>query len=131
MDKSEMTIDDHVFAVTSAAGMNEELATNRLQNLQEDERVKIITVIVGVDTKQVAESLKRIAEIFTDAIKAYKKALGLLFEIQDFVSQIDFDEINRAHKSRRALYKLDFSRSRIYHQVINRKPRYLVKKIIR
>lgn len=131
MYKSEITNDEHVFAVTTTTGMNTELSINRLQQLENDEQIKTIAAIVGVDTKQVAESLKRIAEFFADAFKAYQKAFGLLLELQDFVERIDFDEIYSLQKEKRELHKLKFERPRIQHQVLERKPRHLIKKIIR
>lgn len=130
MHKNEMAMDEHVFAVASVAGMDEELNINKLQQLENDERINIIATITGLDTKQVTETLKRITEFFADAVKAFKKALGLLFEFKDFVEQIDFDEICR-QKEKRELYKLNFERPRIKHQVLDRKPRHLIKKVIR
>lgn len=51
----------------------------------------------------------------------------LFEESYDMTDSLKY-EIN---KERSDLYKLDFTRPRIQHQVIERKPRHLIKKVIR
>lgn len=91
-------------------------------------QIKNTAEITGVEITQLKESLKRIAEFFVNAFKAFKKIWD---KLTDFVEQIDFDEIYSQQKEKRELYKLNFKRPRIQHQVLDRKPRHLIKKIIR
>lgn len=50
--------------------------------------------------------------------------------IKEISEVLDYKKIEKSIKRRKLLYKLNLDRPLIRHQVISRKPRYLVKKII-
>ncbi len=132
MHKDEMSAQECIGIFVSSEGMNatEFIELSKSKNLEEDERVRAIATIAGVTAEQFAISLKGFAEAISVMADAFMKAFGWVKELSDFITQFDFNEINHIRKSRKMLYKLDFSRPRIQHQVVNRKPRYLIKKII-
>lgn len=126
--------EEHVLAIMSAGGASPQqiIEICNHQHLEEDERVQELSVISGLDTKKIIEALKSLAQIFTNMLNAFKEAIDPLWKgLIDIVEQVDFDDFFNENKHKRELYKMDFTKPKVQHQVLNRKPRYLVKKVIR
>lgn len=126
--------EEYALAIMSAGGASPQqiIEICNHQHLEEDERVHELSVISGLDTKKIIEALKSLAQIFTNMLNAFKEAIDPLRKgLIDIVEQVDFDDFFNENKHKRKLYKMDFTKPKVQHQVLNRKPRYLVKKVIR
>ena len=105
---------------------------------------KIIVVVASADnsfsTAEIAEAIATMAKCFCVAIEFVENGVRALTEmfnemkacsIELFENIKDFHEKEAEREYHRALHKLDFTRKKIAHQVMCRKPKHLVKKIIR
>lgn len=125
--------EEYVFAIMSAAGTSTQQIIDICNDQHlEDERVRELSVISGLDKKKIKEALESLAQIFTNILNAFKEAIEPLWRsFIEIVEHVDFDEFFTENKNKRELYKMDFTKPKVQHQVLNRKPRYLVKKVIR
>ena len=105
---------------------------------------RIIVVASGANnrfsTAEMAEAIATMAAAFHVAIEFVEnsvRALADMFSemksgtIELFENIKEFHEKEAERDYYRELHKLDFTRKKIVHQVMCRKPKYLVKKIIR
>ena len=105
---------------------------------------KIIVVAASADnsfsTAEIAEAIATMATAFHVAVEFIEnsmRAFAEMFEemkpcvIELFENIKEFHEKEAERDYHRELYKLDFKRPEIKHQILCRKPRHLVKKIIR
>jgi hypothetical protein len=126
--------EEYVLAIMSAAGTSPQQIIDicNHQHLEEDERVRELSAISGLDTKKIKEALKSLALIFTNILNTFKEAIEPLWGgLNAIVEHVNFKEFFNENKHKRELYKRDFTKLKVQHQVLNRKPRYLVKKVIR
>ena len=102
---------------------------------QEVQKHQLIIVANGFDTTQITTAIIALAEAFEVVFETISENLrplaqwleeyGLSFDQYNlFLSQTEFAE----EKAKR--HKIDFTRPVIRHQVISRKPKHLIKKII-
>ena len=86
--------------------------------------------------KEIADALMYIAEVFGENAKQLAEALmiatrttnDLIMSFEEFATMVNCMEPRR--QETKPIYKMCFDRPRIVHQVSNRRPRNLVKKII-
>lgn len=69
---------------------------------------------------KLVESLRKIAQVFMNAWKWIKEKVIELYQLEE-----------ERPASIRNYHKFIFTRQKVHHQVIERKPRHLIKKIIR
>lgn len=94
----------------------------------------------GYDNLYMPEHLKKFDKVVQAYIKlweAIREAARNYYEqLEESVFLVvqtvdDYLKAEADRKRRRALYKIDFTRPAVQHQVINRKPKNLIKKVIR
>lgn len=96
---------------------------------QEVRKHEIVIVSRGFTVEQMTTAIFNMIQAF--------KIIGETFEEQIKKLSIWFDEYNLAldefpkREVKNEIYKLDFARPIICHQVLSRKPKRLIKKIIR
>jgi len=93
-----------------------------------------------LSSAEITEAIANIAAVFQVAVEFVAnsvRAIAEMFgEIKPSIIEL-FENVKEFHKKEaerdyyRELHKLDFTRPSIKHQIICRKPRHLVKKIIR
>ena len=95
-----------------------------------EENQKVVVVLGGIEVDE--EIINQVYVIFSSAIKEIKEVFSnmavALTNVFNIVKEILAEEIDREEK--RELYKLNFTRPMIQHQVLCRKPK-LIRKIIR
>lgn len=105
-----------------------------MQNLdiENDDRLIVFAAGLGMSTSEVIVIVERFSkvaqEIVTALSKAFEPVIKLFRQVADYLEESDLGEVDREHK--RELHKLNFTRPNIRHQVLERKPRNLIKKII-
>lgn len=102
-------------------------STNQLIE-QEVRKHEIVIVSAGYNVDQVTEAIVGLAKAFTIVIENIEEQTKKLFELFGQCN-FAFEEIQE-REIKREMYKLDFSRPVIRHQVIDRKPKRLIKKVI-
>lgn len=82
-----------------------------------------------MSVEQLKENLKTMARAFGVVVD---NAMKLWNEVKEWVIDrlLDLERIEKENRKKRLLYKLNFDRPKIKSQVIDRKPRYLIKKVI-
>ena len=78
-------------------------------------------------------SFERLAKALAELAVVVSEVIHELFEDCIFIydAMQDYWKAEADRKRRRALYKIDFTRPVIQHQVSHRKPKHLIKKVIR
>ena len=98
-------------------------------DLESEKRLIAIATSVGIERQEVILIFENIAEAAVKILVAFTELIESAFEVlKPLVEAVSEFEIE--NENRKELYKLDFQRPRIQHQVLNRKPRNLIKKII-
>ena len=124
-------LEDRVGLIAIAAGADliEINATKTVEELETNKDVIAIANITGCSSKEVAEALKYMTERLVSAATVIVMACEGVRHFFEALSSTIHEVIER--EENRSFYKLDFKRPKIQHQVACRRPRHLVKKIIR
>ncbi|MFY0521006.1 hypothetical protein ACOMCU_24755 [Lysinibacillus sp. UGB7] len=104
--------------------------------------IKDAAVSIGPQTfknaEEIANALMHIAEVFGATIKQLQEALMIAARNTGDITAMTGEEIGAAlncmepcRQETKPIHKMCFVRPRIVHQVSSRKPRHLIKKIIR
>lgn len=101
-------------------------------DLERDERVIVIANAGGISVTEVmcainrfSNEMQQVAKVFREIIDSVAKIIRKIYEE---IKEIYIDELDCDYQTE--LYKLNFQRPKIQHQVLDRKPRNLIKKII-
>lgn len=80
---------------------------------------------------EIIERWEHVKKVVAKLFKAFKDWVEekLRIVITTYKKAIEIVKSNENQK-KKALYKLDFKRPKIKHQVLNRKPKHLIKKVI-
>lgn len=105
----------------------------QLYELENDERVIVIAGGIGIDRNQLQAILEPFVKAVHEAVLILSEKIATAIDgIRQLYREIEVvisEELER--ESKREIYKLDFKRPKIEHQVMCRKPKHQVKKIIR
>lgn len=107
-------------------GTLEELQKQKIE--QEVRKYEDVVANAGYSVDQLTEVIANIVEGFTVVFESFKEQmerLRELFEAYNFT----LEEIHKT-EVKRDLHKINFTRPVIRHQVIDRKPKRLIKKVI-
>ena len=106
--------------------------------LENSEKIIVVAASAGnsFSTAEIAEAIATMAAAFHVAVEFIENSVRAFAEMKLHIIEL-FENIKEFRKKEaerdyhRTLYKLDFTRKKIVHQVTCRKPKHLVKKIIR
>lgn len=124
MYENESVEEKHVFNIICFNGLDlfEKVETERAEDLETNEYVIAIARKLAESVRAVVEILKRLWQ----RIKAaFEKTGYTAVEIEWLYTK------TLEREERRQLFKLDFNRPKIQHQVLCRQPRQVIRKIIR
>lgn len=90
------------------------------------EQLEEVAAQLGISFDEVKQAIKNLAKAIGNIVDRVSEVCNSIVER---IEKVDLEEMDREWK--RNLHKIDFSRPKIQHQVMCRKPKNLVKKIIR
>lgn len=118
-----------LIAIAGGADLIEINATKTVEELETNKDVIAIANITGCSSKEVAEALKCMTERLVSAATVIATVWERVRQFFGALSPTIHEVIEREENG--SFYKLDFTRPKIQHQVACRRPKHLVKKIIR
>lgn len=105
--------------------MNQQEFENFIEKYEEE--ILLLAERAGISVEAFKDSLRNVivfTEVFVDNV------MRIFDSVNNFFTELDFEKLERKINQRQQLYKLDLRRPKIRNQVINRKPRHLIKKVI-
>ncbi|MEK5332000.1 hypothetical protein [Lysinibacillus sp. FSL W8-0992] len=105
--------------------MNQQEFENFIE--KHEEEIIFLAELTGISVEAFKDSLRNLVVTFDVIVD---NAMKIFNTMNEFITEIDIEKMERMINKRQMLYKLDLKRPMIKNQVINRKPRHLIKKII-
>lgn len=105
--------------------MNQQEFENFIE--KHEEEILFLAERTGISVEAFKDSLRNLVVTFDVIVD---NAMKIFNTMNEFITEIDIEKMERVINKRQMLYKLDLKRPMIKNQVINRKPRHLIKKII-